>query len=58
MAIKINLTGLFVILFLVGCTFYGRDFSLTQVKSIQADVSLYVVFNKDDTVRSYSFTSN
>jgi hypothetical protein len=30
---------LVVILLLVGCAFYGRDFSSTQVKNIQANVT-------------------
>ncbi len=96
---KIKFGYLVLFLFLIGCSIYGRDFSATQVKNIQADVttqkeifelfgepvqkglesgyetwtysyqsysfgegwrskSLYVVFDKDNKVRSYSFTTN
>jgi len=96
---KIKFGYVVLVFFLVGCNLYGRDFSPTQVKSIQNNVTtqseifgmfgepvqkglesgyetwtyayqsyslfeglrtknLYIVFNKDNTVRSYSFTSN
>jgi hypothetical protein len=96
---KIRFSYVILVFLLAGCNLYGRDFSSTQVKNIQNNVTtqseifgmfgepvqkglesgydtwtyahqsysfgeglrtknLYIVFNKDNTVRSYSFTSN
>jgi hypothetical protein len=95
---KRTLAGLFILIFVSGCFYTGRDFTTAPVPKIENNVTtqreifsyfgeplrrglengmetwtysyayyefvqirdakdLYVVFNKDNTVRSYSFTA-